>query len=125
MRRALPSTTDRPFGVPPDKRRSKYGAVKTVIDGLTFDSKAEARRYNELQLLLRAGEITRLEMQPRIRFMLDGAVMFTYVADFRYYDLRLHQEVVEDVKGVRTAVYKLKRKLIQAQHGITITEVKA
>lgn len=124
---SLPSTVDRPFGCPPDKpaRRSKYNAHRTVVDGRTFDSKAEARRYTELQLLLRAGEITRFDMQPRLVFREQGEPMFTYVADFRYIDVKSGRQVIEDVKGVRTDVYKLKKKLIERQHGITITEVKA
>lgn len=96
---------------------SKYKAKKTEIDGITFDSKAEAKRYQELKLLERAGQIKHLSLQPR--FMLqEGFVnvhtgkkerMIEYVADFMY--LENNVIIVEDVKGVKTADYKIKRKL--------------
>jgi hypothetical protein len=53
-------------------RRNKYGATKTTIDGITFDSKKEAQRYCELRLLQKAGEITHLELQPAFRLAIDG-----------------------------------------------------
>lgn len=109
------------------ERTHKYGAVKasrTLADGTThrFDSKAEARRYDALRLAERAGEITALELQPAFPIAVNGRAICTYRADFRYTD-RAGRVVVEDVKGVKTPVYRLKKKLTEAQYGITITEV--
>jgi hypothetical protein len=116
----MPSMRDRPFGCPPD-RPSKYRAVKTVVDGITFDSKREAARYAELRLLEKRGFIRQLKLQPEFVFMADGKPMFKYRADFRYFEGK--GCVIEDVKGVRTAVYRLKKKLIEAQFNVKITEV--
>lgn len=94
---------------------SKYHNIKTSVDGIVFDSKAEAYRYMELKLLLKAGEITDLILQPKFvlqdRFK-DGKKTIgaiTYIADFMYQEG--DNTVVEDVKGVETAVFKLKEKL--------------
>lgn len=91
-------------------------AARTV-DGIVFDSAAEARRYSELKLLERAGSVTDLELQPEYLLVPKfshpehGTVRaIKYKADFRYL---LHgQEVVEDVKGHKTEVYRLKKKLL-------------
>lgn len=101
-------------------RRNKYGNKKTVLDGHTFDSKKEAKRYSELKLLERAKEITDLQLQVRYPLMVGGKLICTYVADFCY--TSGGKKYVEDVKGVRTEVYKLKRKLMLAIHGIEIKE---
>lgn len=111
----------------PQKRRSKYGAVKTTVDGIVFHSAKEARRYQELKLLVRAGEISDLALQPKYPICIEGEHGFEpaiahYVADFQYYT-REGELVVEDVKGVRTPVYRLKKKLVEAMHGIRITEI--
>lgn len=98
-------------------RRNKYNAKKIKIDGHTFDSKKEAQRYCELKLLLRAGEIRNLVLQPR--FLLQDEFFdknevkhkkIEYVADFLYID-KEGRNVVEDVKGVLTDVYKIKKKM--------------
>ena len=106
----------------PIGRVHKYGARRTVVDGINFHSKKEALRYGELKLLERAGEINALERQPRFTFCINSVIMFTYVADFRYRDVRADAWVVEDVKGVKTALYKLKKKIVEADRGITIVE---
>lgn len=103
-------------------RANKYHAVRTVVDNLTFDSKRESARYCELKLLFRAGEIRNLEIQPEFPFNLDGEKIFTYRADFAYFD-RKDQRILEDVKGVRTPVYKLKKKIIEKAYGVRITEI--
>lgn len=106
--------------------RHKYGAVATTVDGYRFPSKAEARRYRELTLLEKAGEIEGLELQPRYELTVRGVKVGTYVGDFRYRvvkGLNASLTVVEDVKGVRTPVYQLKKKLMRAQYDIDITEV--
>jgi len=101
-------------------RRNKFGNVRTVVDGRTFDSKKEARRYLELKRLQAAGAITALRLQVRFPLRVNGVAVGKYVADFVY--VRDGRRVVEDVKGVRTAVYKLKCKLMLAVHGIEILE---
>jgi hypothetical protein len=104
------------------KRTNKFRAVKTVVDGVTFASKAEARRYGELRLMERAGDISRLELQPKFPVRVNGVLVCTYVADFAYFTAS--QRVVEDVKGVKTPVYRLKKKLVEAAYpGVTIIEV--
>jgi len=116
-------------------RRSKYGAVRTTVDGITFASKAEARRYRELKMLEKAGQISDLQLQPKYRLLaasttgtIRGALrelpcVGHYIADFAYYDERIGQRIIEDVKGVKTALYRWKKKHTEAQYGITITEV--
>tara|TARA_R110000824_G_scaffold132271_12_gene294698 strand:+ start:252 stop:575 length:324 start_codon:yes stop_codon:yes gene_type:complete len=104
-------------------RKSKYNAVKTEVDGIVFASKAEAKRYGELRLLLMADEIRQLEMQPKFPCHVNGALICTYVADFKYRDQRTGERIIEDVKGMKTPVYNLKKKLVEAVYGIEITEV--
>jgi reverse gyrase len=99
---------------------SKYHNVKTTLDGLTFDSKAEAERYAFLKLLQRIGEISDLELQPVFRFEVKGIVVCKYIADFAYRDKR-GCLIVEDVKGVRTAAFNIKAKLFRALKGFDIS----
>lgn len=103
---------------------SKYGNRKTVIDGIAFDSYKEARRYMELRLLERAGKLKALELQVPFELLpkcgKNRAVK--YVADFVYWD-KDGNKIVEDAKGYRTEVYKLKKKMMLALLGIEITEV--
>jgi len=100
--------------------RHKYGAVPTDIDGVRFHSKKEAERYRQLKILLTAGQIRNLELQKKYALVVNGEPIGHYWADFVYEEGgRL---VVEDVKGFRTAEYRLKRKLMHALHGITIVE---
>ena len=103
---------------------SKYHSRKTIVDGITFDSAAEARRYSELMLMQRAGEITALELQPEFEIIVEDKYIGYYRADFRYLP-RSGPRVIEDVKGFRTPVYHLKKKLVEALYNITITEVDA
>lgn len=104
-------------------RRSKFNAIKTIVDGIRFDSRKEAKRYQELKLLERAGEIERLELQPRFllqdKFTLDGKThrKIEYVADFKYWVIKEKRWIVEDVKGVKTQVYKLKKKIFLNKYG--------
>lgn len=104
------------------RRRSKYGAVRVVIDGIPFDSTREGERYGELKRLRDAGIIADLELQPRFPLTVNGITIGHYVADFRYVDRERGVVVTEDVKGVRTPVYRLKKKLVEALYGIEITE---
>lgn len=108
---------------------SKYNSKKTVVDGQKFDSEKEARRYQELLLLEKAGKIKNLSRQ--VKFVLipsqrdeNGKVVereCSYKADFTYKEGI--KTVVEDVKGYRTKEYIIKRKLMLYQYGIRIREV--
>ena len=109
---------------PPTKpKKSKYGAVKTEVDGIKFDSKHEASRYQELRLLEQAGEITNLRLQmPYILFPKnEHGRALKYIADFVYND-NTGALVVEDAKGHPTDVYKIKRRLMAELKGIEIKE---
>lgn len=97
--------------------RSKYGNRKTVVDGITFDSGVEARRYRVLKMLSDAGDITDLELQPSYQLEAYGAPICTYRADFAYRDAVSGEDITEDVKGFLTPEFKLKRKLFEAQYG--------
>lgn len=97
---------------------NKYGNKKTIVDGIKFASKAEARRYQELKLLEKAGEITHLRLQPSFviqdAFMSNqGAKIFAirYIADFEYFDKKTGAINVEDVKGVKTKEFVIKMKM--------------
>lgn len=102
-------------------KESKYHAEKTEVDGIIFDSRKEAKRYAELKQMEQAGAINNLKLQPRFLlqepFMCDGKKerKIEYVADFQY-DLG-GKTIVEDVKGEKTQVYKLKRKLFLFRYG--------
>lgn len=103
---------------------NKYNNVKTEVDGIRFDSKAEARRYAELMLLKIGGKVSNLELQPRYDIIIGGKYIAHYKADFRYLDDQGCQ-IIEDVKGVKTPIYRLKKKLVEALHpGVVITEIK-
>lgn len=102
--------------------RSKYHAIKTTIDGITFDSKREAYYYQLYSRLEELGEIHNLKLQTSIPFLINGKKMFTYKPDFEFDDLMGHHIV--DVKGVLTPVFKLKKKLIEAQYNVEIEVVK-
>lgn len=101
--------------------RSKYRAVR-VVDAVlgSFDSKREYTRWCELQVLEAAGVISDLRRQVRYRLDVNGVHVCDYVADAVYAEGL--EQVVEDTKGVRTAVYRIKAKLMLAVHGIKIRE---
>ena len=99
---------------------SKYKAIKTTIDNIVFDSKKEAKRYGELMLRFRAGQIRNLELQPEFRVELNGVKVFKYRADFAYFEGQ--DRIFEDVKGVRTPVYKLKKRIVEVLYSIQIRE---
>lgn len=107
---------------------AKYGNRITVLDGITFASKLEAKRYGELRMLERAGWISDLQLQPKFELIpsqrnADGRAErpVTYVGDFSY--IEGGRRVVEDAKGMRTKDYIIKRKLLLRVHGITVREV--
>lgn len=111
-------------------KRSKYGNVKKVVDGITFHSKREADRWLELKILLRAERIQNLRRQvayeilPSVKF--DGnkkrSRAIWYYADFVYIEDGV--EVIEDVKGAETAVFRLKRHALKALCGLEVRIVK-
>jgi hypothetical protein len=109
------------------RRHNKYSAIKTVCGAAhKHDSKREAAKCDQLHLAVKAGYISALEFQ--VPYQLFGYSMATgerrlickYVADFRYLDSG--KTVVMDVKGMRTPMYNLKKKLMKACWGIEITE---
>ncbi len=125
-------------------RRRKYGNTKIMVDGIQFDSKREAARYRELKLLERAGVISFLQRQTKFQLIPDqhapSNAIYTkgprkgqrkpgkllehecsYIADFCY--IRNGETVVEDAKGYRTEVYRIKKKLMLERYGIQIREV--
>ena len=102
----------------------KYGNKKTLAHGRLFASKREAKRYGELRLLLKAGQILDLQCQPVIQCAVNGQHVCNYIADFLYYPAKPGSKpVFEDSKGYRTAIYRLKKKLVKACTGIEIVEV--
>lgn len=119
----------------------KYRNKKTVIDGITFDSKHEAERYIVLKAMQKRGEISDLVLQKKFVVIrsqrapdtvdargrkVKGKVIekeASYYADFVYYDNSKEEFVVEDAKGVKTEAYKLKKKLMLLNYGIKIKEV--
>ena len=125
--------------------KSKYYNIKTkTSDGIVFDSVKEARRWEQLLLLQKAGKIVELQRQVKYELipaqyesyeryskkgerLKDGRRLIErkveYVADFVYRDAETGELIVEDTKGVRTKDYILKRKLMLAVHSIRIKEV--
>jgi hypothetical protein len=119
----------------------KYGNKKVTVNGIVFDSKKEAKRYQELLLLEKAGVIK--DLQRQVKYVLipaqyegdyigprggyhKGKMLereCAYVADFVYFDMRIPTYVVEDTKGVKTKDYIIKRKLMLWRHGIRIREI--
>lgn len=100
-------------------RYNKYSNKKMEIDGIKFDSKREALRYQQLKMLQKQGLIKELELQKEFelqpKFRKNGKAYrnITYRADFYYFDNELGKYIVEDTKGFRTEVYKLKKKLFE------------
>lgn len=111
---------------------NKYGARKAACrHGHTHDSGREAKRCDELHLLLRAGEIERLEQQPRFFFEVDGRPVkhgngrrACFTPDFSYWDRHSGSRIVEDAKGMRTPDYVLRAAFFRALFpDITLREV--
>lgn len=119
------------------KRPPKYGNKKVLADGITFDSEKEWLRYLELTLALKSGLIADLKIHPSFDIVVNGEKVCTYVSDFSYKIYkntvrdgetltwdgdRFFLLVVEDVKGVRTPIYRLKKKLFEVLYGINLRE---
>ena len=114
----------------PIPKVNKYHNIKTIVNGIEFDSKKEARRYQDLLYLQKSGYIENLELQKPFElqpsFKKNGKTIraITYIADFYYFDILENKWVVEDTKGVRTDVYKLKKKLFEYKYPkLTIEEL--
>lgn len=106
------------------KRGTKYRNEPVEIDGIRFASKAEGRRYQELKLLQRAGEISELRLQPDYKLQVNGHAICTYRGDFSYLT-KTGLPVTEDVKGIETPVFKVKARLFRALLGREIRVVRA
>jgi hypothetical protein len=104
-------------------RFSKFGNHKVSQDGIVFDSRAELRRYDELCLLIRSGNISHLRVHVPFQIVVNGQNICKYIADFVYNENG--KQVVEDVKSTatKTDVYMLKKKLMKAAMGVEIVEV--
>ena len=92
-------------------RRNKYGNITRTVDNVRFQSRKESRRYEDLKLLLKTGRIQNLEIQRKFEFPMG----FAYIADFAYAENG--KLIAEDVKGIQTAVFKLKKKCFEYFYG--------
>lgn len=100
----------------------KYNNKKTQVKAYVFDSALEAKRYRQLELMQQAGEISDLRLQ--VPFLLQESFVkngktyrkIEYIADFVYYDNKLKKTIVEDTKGIKTDVFKIKQKLFEKQY---------
>jgi len=105
------------------KKRPKYRNVKTIFNDIKFHSKKEANRYRDLLMLQKMGEISNLKTQVPYTISVKGVKICKYVADFAYIDTSCGGSItVEDCKGFKTQVYKLKKKLMKSIHGIELLE---
>ena len=114
----------------PMNQRRKYGNKKVELDGVVFDSAKEAKRWSELVLLQKAGEINFLRRQVPFELIpkqtIDDKVVeraCTYIADFVYMEKGKKELTVEDTKGFKTPEYIIKRKLMLREYGIRIMEI--
>lgn len=120
------------------QKKNKYGNSKVIIDGIKFDSELEGKRYKQLKLLERAGEIKDLQLQ--VPYILQESYRkydskehkwktiqaIKYVADFVYFDIRKGKVIVEDTKSepTKTAVFKIKKKIFEYKYqNLELTEV--
>lgn len=117
-------------GLSPMAYGNKYHNKKVTYKGIKFESKKEMQRYKDLELLESTDYICNLELQKK--FLLQEGYTnakgkkirpIYYIADFYYYDYVDKKWVVEDTKGVRTEVYKLKKKLFEYKYNLTIDEL--
>ena len=114
-----------------EKKESKYHAERVVTSGIKFDSKLEAKRYNELMMLQKAGEIENLRLQQQFTLQegfktCEGELIrpVRYIADFTYYD-KDGNYIIEDVKSEKTrqlVEYRIKKR-IMAEKGYMIKEI--
>jgi hypothetical protein len=110
------------------QKQNKYRNKKVVIDGIKFDSKKEGDRYLQLRLMEDTDYIKDLELQKKFelipKYEINGRKVraMNYICDFYYFDILNNRYVVEDVKGMKTQVYKLKKKMFEYKYKIEIME---
>lgn len=121
MIQPMPPDRHTSANIPLAHKPSKYRNQKTAVDGIPFDSKKEAARYQELKIMERAGIITELELQPEYDLSVNHKPVCKYRADFAY--ILGGVRIVEDVKGMKTDVYRIKNKLMKAIYNIEIKEI--
>lgn len=114
--------------------QNKYNASKVEVDGVVFDSKAEAAHYQALKIFEKEGLISSLKLQPKFQFMKDGEYLKTrtgrypagrrvsYIADFSF--VYKGKRVVQDTKGMDTDMSRIKRALVELFHGIHVQVVR-
>lgn len=108
---------------------NKYRNKKIVYNGIKFDSIKEKNRYVELRIIERLGLIENLELQKEFElqpaFTLNNKKIrkISYIADFYYFDKELNDYVVEDTKGMRTEVYRIKKKMFEYKYKKEIKEL--
>lgn len=105
------------------KKKSKYGNEKVVVDGMSFDSIREANYYKKLKILLTAGKIDQIERQVRYQLNEGGTFSYEYVADFRFTMKDTGEMHVVDVKGYKTKEFKKKARLMKKIWNIEIKTV--
>ena len=110
--------------------QNKYKNKRISADGKEFDSRLEYTRYRQLKLLEKAGEIKSLRLQVKFllqpKYRKNGKTIkeISYIADFTYYDVKKGKMVIEDTKGYRTEIYKLKKKIFEYQYpNLEIVEI--
>lgn len=110
---------------------NKYRNKKILIDGIEFDSRLESNRYCQLKMLERTNEIKDLRRQ--VEYVIQESYKknnktirpIKYIADFVYYDLKRNKTIIEDTKGYRNEVYKIKKKIFEYKYpGLEITEIR-
>lgn len=108
-------------------KRSKYNAIRTTVDNIVFDSKHESVIYGRLKLCLRLGSIEHLTFQPEFELHApSGEVIGRYFADFAYNEIHddgSRTAIVLDAKGFKTPLYRWKKRHVEAEYVIKITEV--
>lgn len=106
-----------------ERKQSKYRNKVTLVDGIEFMSKREARRYVELKNMQMSGQIFDLKLQVPVVCAINGIDCFTWIADFVYFIKGNPGWLVyEDCKGFKTDIYRLKKKVVESLHGIRILE---
>jgi hypothetical protein len=110
-------------------RRGKYNAAGERVDGIFFHSKAESVRYLQLKAMQERGEIESLILQPSYECVVKNHKITTYRSDFKYCVIddrgQTTKTVIEDVKGMVTDIYKIKKKLVEACFDVKIIEIPA
>lgn len=104
----------------------KYRNKPKLVDGYKFDSRKEAKRYGELVLMQRAGEIWGLEVHPKFNLIVNGHMVGRYTGDFAYYPRQQFKKTVEDCKSEATKRIRdwpMRKRLMLAIHGIEVREL--